>query len=846
MTTKVRVYAKFDGTNEVEISDWVERVSITRGRSYEFDRIEPGVMTLTLNNEDGRFTPGLTPRLSGKNYCTTPTSRGKHIIGFSGVNYNVNNLTLNGRGFDFTTPTSAYSLVPAGGNAPITDANRKVTVSFIYGGSGTGSWRVRFYDASGVEVGPAYTEALPSNPGSDAGLTHFRINRTITAPVGATQFRLTELVYEDAAPGVARRHYFQDIMWTNLIDVDYFDGGMDDCSWDGTRFNSTSTQAARTPPYYPYVNPGVTIRAVKEVPVFAQDRNLFIGTVERWPMSVEPGVSTITVTVTDSLRALAQVKMPPPLAGLFKNAKPYVHIPCVEGYGVLTANNWGVRTAVTSVVSSGTGVGVLGSEPVTPQGDVGGRSFEVQNLGTGSNDGSCLRSTLPTPITFTATSAPQVTFMHRATSKTDRNGSTLNADSIVFQAITSAGGMALAVTVNPATNRWKVWHGPGDTTTATPQLATDSLNLTNAYSPGDVFYVLAKMTPTEVANQYGAGIHIAHWRLSTRTWSIHGPTNDTVTGYINTTANNWKFLELGNPLTSAHNRSGSLFTSSWSRGAFSHLFVTDNSVGAGPSSIHPDKVVEFSGNWTDTFLDTEYLSNCVAAAGLSIFWTDFPQKKVTPPNWPAGTNGYDEAQAICNSTLGILAASTDNPNLIVYTGYHTVRTNPLRLVLDCAGVSQPESGLVFEKDFEKTASEVTITGGYQAAITHTDVIPNSQVPAGEVKTYSVDSRLALRADIEALAGYYKANLGQAEVRCDRVTVDVHTVDDQTEADITRSQGLGQRMLLTNLPGAAPRRSLEYIIQGISWEVTAESGMQRQTVTYQLSPVKAYEYNIYAS
>jgi hypothetical protein len=61
---KVTVEVAFDGGpfstsyTWTDISDYVEGFRVRRGRNSELDRIEAGTLSLTLDNSDGRFTPG--------------------------------------------------------------------------------------------------------------------------------------------------------------------------------------------------------------------------------------------------------------------------------------------------------------------------------------------------------------------------------------------------------------------------------------------------------------------------------------------------------------------------------------------------------------------------------------------------------------------------------------------------------------------------------------------------------------------------------------------------------------------------------------------------------------------
>lgn len=61
---KVTVEVAFDGGpfsssyTWTDVSDYVEAFKVKRGRNSELDRIEAGTLSLTLDNSDGRFTPG--------------------------------------------------------------------------------------------------------------------------------------------------------------------------------------------------------------------------------------------------------------------------------------------------------------------------------------------------------------------------------------------------------------------------------------------------------------------------------------------------------------------------------------------------------------------------------------------------------------------------------------------------------------------------------------------------------------------------------------------------------------------------------------------------------------------
>lgn len=48
---------KFDGSNWDDVSSYIRRLSVRRGRANDLDVVEPGVLSVELDNDDGRFTP---------------------------------------------------------------------------------------------------------------------------------------------------------------------------------------------------------------------------------------------------------------------------------------------------------------------------------------------------------------------------------------------------------------------------------------------------------------------------------------------------------------------------------------------------------------------------------------------------------------------------------------------------------------------------------------------------------------------------------------------------------------------------------------------------------------------
>lgn len=57
MTASWAVEVKFDGSTWTDITSYVRQVNVRRGRSGDLDVVEPGVLSVELDNDDGRFTP---------------------------------------------------------------------------------------------------------------------------------------------------------------------------------------------------------------------------------------------------------------------------------------------------------------------------------------------------------------------------------------------------------------------------------------------------------------------------------------------------------------------------------------------------------------------------------------------------------------------------------------------------------------------------------------------------------------------------------------------------------------------------------------------------------------------
>lgn len=886
---EARVYAKFDGVNYTDISEYVKNIKIDRGRNYEFDRMEAGTCVLTLDNGDQRFTPGLSPRPQRINHVYRPTSRGGYPFPiqspYAGLNFEGKYLVPStyspgqigysnfyeyrvpaGSGNirrSITPPASTITGLTAGD--PITF--RMMTRFVKYNSTLTPFWQVSFLNSSNAVV-----QTITENIADIDEWSMDQVLRTLITPSGATQARLDAIYDTGASVTVGSSGYilgWQDVYFGPGLHADYFDGDSDGCRWEGDKYVTRSIQDAYTPAYWPNVKEGVRIKVVQYSTTLNVEFPIFQGIVERWPVQIEPGTrNVVEVTAIDALAQLAQAKLPSAYIAEHLIRKPVIYCPFNEDAKATTVSSLGSWEGVTGeVINEGTNIGALGAPGLMKVGDPSGKSFEIQSLATTSPDntkGTAVRITMRDEMIVDRTKRYRIAFVWSPTSVQNRSGSTLgNTNEIIASAYNANGGMTWAVTYSHQSGSQPQiragfalgYAGQPDAHVSANPTRWVNVALPFVWSgtaPGDVFYFVHEFYWSAADNAWKSQLNMEVISETNVTRSSGGESIENMTdtslmtpdssliGYM---TSRWKYFEIGNPISRGFSSATSDFsTTNYMKARYSHFSVFDLSApGADTYPYERDNFKTYMLSFYDNVTkDATYMALLANAAGCTPNFT-YPSESpdvIQIMNFGAGTNGLDELNAIMNSTMCIAYPSIDQESTIVLKTRAEIESGRVRLVIDCAGRSQPEMGLKFEKDYEQAASEVQVTGMHNNTYTKVRKIDGSVVST--VKTLSIESRLKLAADVDALADYYANQVREARVRCDSVTLDMTTMDGTTDTSVMFTQNPGAIVRMTNLPASAPSRQMDFVVQGIRWDIAAQAGTQTQSCTYQLSPIEPYK------
>jgi hypothetical protein len=240
-----------------DVTDYVltaEGIRIGHGRGDEFSQASPNTCVLTLDNSDGRFTPGLAsspyyPNVKiGRplrvqamipgNLVVNP-SMGNNVSDWS-INSGVNEIIRSTA--QFQDGGSSMRITASGvGNAVVATDKIAVTAGEDYSAqawfrtnvtSRTCQVRIHWFDAGGSEISVDFGSVVDSAAGwSQASVT-------ATAPANAVSAEIRGLI---ASPAAAENHYMDAVMFELGSTVStYTDGDAAEWEWEGAAQNSVS------------------------------------------------------------------------------------------------------------------------------------------------------------------------------------------------------------------------------------------------------------------------------------------------------------------------------------------------------------------------------------------------------------------------------------------------------------------------------------------------------------------------------------------------------------------------------------------------------------------------------
>lgn len=311
-----------DVTDRVE---WQEGVRISRRRSHELDEVQPGTLSLTLNNADGRFTAG---RTSSPYYPNVTLNRPIRIR--ARWPNSANQVTL-----DQATAATAGAFATGAGSVTrdtsVFPAGQTASIRWdggVLGSTGQHMW------LGSNSVTTATDQAVPVTAGATYSLQ-------TQARRGATTISITARIrwYDAAGAFLSVSAGTSVALTTSFQTVSVSAAAPASAVWARLAIANATTTAANAPVYTgawqfeqaasptTYVAPGTEYRR-------------FTGFVDRWPHAWTNGVlGNAQITATDRQKLLSRDKIRQALAEETLASGPVCYYPLGEPQGSTQGGN---------------------------------------------------------------------------------------------------------------------------------------------------------------------------------------------------------------------------------------------------------------------------------------------------------------------------------------------------------------------------------------------------------------------------------------------------------------------------------------------------------------------------
>ncbi|MFI7643746.1 hypothetical protein [Nonomuraea sp. NPDC049400] len=389
-----------DVTDYVE---WQEGVRISRRRSHELDEVQPGTLSLTLNNADGRFTAG---RTSSPYYPNVTLNRPIRIR--ARWPNSVNQVTV-----DQATAATAGAFATGAGTVTrdTTVFPAGQTASIRWDGGVLGSTGQHMWLGSN-SVTTATDQAVPVVAGATYSLQ-------TQARRGATAISITARIrwYDAAGAFLSVSAGTSVALTTSFQTVSVSAAAPASAVWARLAIANATTTASNAPVYTgawqyeqaaspsTYVAPGVEYRR-------------FTGFVDRWPHAWTNGVlGTAQITATDRQKLLSRNKIRRAIVEQTLSTNPRCYYPLGEPAGSEQAGNIAATPQPDMTVQSwNLGGGAEFGANGGPDGTTG-----VQFTPTDIYNGRFLLTSLTTPLGGVAGVSVALWVNFGATTQTGQN-----------------------------------------------------------------------------------------------------------------------------------------------------------------------------------------------------------------------------------------------------------------------------------------------------------------------------------------------------------------------------------------------------------------------------------------
>lgn len=788
-----------------DISDCVTSVKARRGRNNEFDEIETGTVSVSLDNADGRFTPMRVPNAVRTNIIaggfsadsnadgiadgwvayvngTTGTVTRSLVAGAQRIQATALGATSQDRAaVRFTTPYTNSGVV----------GGATTNMRFDLKGTFTTGQTVFFYcdyrDASTAIVGN-HQWSVPAASITTSFQTF--TGPVLTVPATAVQVNCYLWVSGGGTAGAADL-YIENAILEHGTTGAFFDGntprsGTTSYGWVGTA--NASASVMYEPNYYPYIVPGVPIRVTASADGWQTAYPVAYGYAERWPLNLD-NLSTVELSATDAFALFAKSKLAEPaIAENLRGARIYLPLTTQEyGYGELVSN-----TPVT-VVNSDNGPATIAWESSYPNPRIGDNGAAGWTLTTATSTVGTLLKIPYTPYRGVLDGSYYGGGIASFWWTPDARAAVTNATTQNLLSLgTRYGVNALGVAGVPG---YSFGDGVVRVTEGKPVFIQARWAAVNASTFQYQTYVSSEQT---------------NW-LPVLTDSTSGTIFD---------ASPYIALGAGPTLSSP-------FLAGAASGSFRHLRVME-AQGATPSVPTASVSPEIGDD------EVTQLQSVCTWVGFPISATDFDAPKSTrlALDGAADESALTYLKGIAEDAGGLLWVAPDGR--LRYRNRHARSGSTVVRRFTNADSTNPEPGLNAYVDDSHIVNVATVK--YPGTVTGATYVATDQTSVNKYGRSPVDIDSLVISDLERAdrANDLLTQYDAPVLRVEGVSFDAAAFPNA--GDLLGLE-IGDRILL-EFPPAAPFPSAEYFIEGVEIDAQAAGTIPTGTISFDLSPASA--------
>ena len=589
-------------------------------------------------------------------------------------------------------------------------------------------------------------------------------------------------------------------------------------------------------PYYPNVKPSraIKVEAIDGVTTYA----LFMGQVERWPVTLDGKSSNVTITCYDALGSFSNAAIKRPMMEIVKAAKPQRYYPCSDGPDATLLGDFGTDNIPAQLVTNALGGACF----------AGGTSLYL--AGEGENGGAVeiIGGTGPAHLQG---GAIQIPFVESRRAGTFRMIFTWEVGTLAFE----GDGSGSLDGVTKLLSEHSVLDTPGNHPMVYPieiLIRQESGNpvceikvegiwpdgvgdtpLGFILAPDEKYVFDIQMTLGNTNgsarsgrfDMYRAGNPIPVFSYAPAAWGDK-------TGALGWSLEpQTKHFQLGGDMRFNTDPGSPNFEGGYNQShRFSNVILGWNTE---IMSLDVTKIVRAAGNSDSS--DTEHVAILSSALGKT-FTSLAPITGGQPlqfPNWSDEASPLELLKALSTNTAGACYAGHDG-NIVYESRHYRLSKTPAATFSDNTGPTV-EGGLLFEVDDQRLANDVTVDRSNGITLRALD---QTSIDYYGRKSKTVQVELTTDEEPQYLAQWLVYLGKDALIRCDNVSI--NATAQPTHEGTLLGLKVSDKIKLADLPAQAPQSSIELFVEGITRTVKVEGETPELTMSLRLSPAEKHD------